>query len=221
MQELAERIEHDGFAIVPNVVPAVEVDRLIAAIERLQAQVGKALRGGIRNVFSALPFARELACSPGILQLMAAVLGADCFAVRGILFDKTQRGNWKVAWHQAGIPHVRAPAAVLERMLAVRIHLDDCEAGNGPLRVIPGSHRNGILSPSETQACLGQVPARDCHVPRGGVLLMRPLLLHSSSEALVPSHRRVLHLEYAVTPLPAGLEWHERHGPAPCAAFRF
>ena len=186
-------------------------------------------------MFCALPFARKLACSPGIVQLTAAILGADCFAVRGILFDKTQRGNWKVPWHQdltiavrskrdvagfgpwsvkAGIPHVQAPPAVLERMLAVRIHLDDCGAGNGPLRVIPGSHRNGILSPTETQTWCRQVPARNCHVPRGGVLLMRPLLLHSSSEALVPSHRRVLHLEFAATALPAGLEWHE-HSDSP------
>jgi hypothetical protein len=36
---------------------------------------------------------------------------------------------------------------------------------------------------------------------------MRPLLLHASSPAADPRHRRVIHLEFAAEPLPGGLEW--------------
>ena len=34
----------------------------------------------------------------------------------------------------------------MKRMLAVRVHLDDCGLENGPVRVLPGSHPNGRLS---------------------------------------------------------------------------
>jgi hypothetical protein len=47
-------------------------------------------------------------------------------------------------------------------------------------------------------------------VPAGGVVVMRPLILHASSPAVSPSHRRVVHLEYAAEDLPGGLAWHER-----------
>lgn len=48
-----------------------------------------------------------------------------------------------------------------------------------------------------------------CLVARGGAMLMRPLLLHSSSTALNPGHRRVLHFEYSSIDLPGGLKWFE------------
>ena len=87
--------------------------------------------------------------------------------VRAILFDKTPSANWKVVWHQdltiavrergvvsgfgpwsekEGVVHVQPPIELLERMLAVRVHLDDCGADNGPVRVLPASHRVGRLS---------------------------------------------------------------------------
>lgn len=43
---------------------------------------------------------------------------------------------------------------------------------------------------------------------------MRPLLLHASSPAASPGHRRVLHVESAAAGLPGGLQWYE----APSAA---
>lgn len=158
-------------------------------------------------------------------------LGPGAFPVRGMLFDKTPVANWKVGWHQdltiavqhrveapgygpwsekAGVVHVQPPVAVLETMLAVRLHIDECGTDNGPLRVLAGSHRAGKLRDAEIPSWRSRVPEQVCVVPRGGVLLMRPLLLHASSPASSPQHRRVLHLEYAGCDLAAGLEWRWR-----------
>ena len=147
----------------------------------------------------------------------------------GILFDKVEGANWKVPWHQdlsvalrarqdaagygpwsekAGVVHAQAPVALLERMLTVRLHLDDCDEANGPLRVLPGTHCLGKLSAEHIQALRAETEEVVCVVPRGGVVLMRPLLLHASSPAQTPRQRRVVHLEYASDSLPAGLEWH-------------
>jgi hypothetical protein len=46
-------------------------------------------------------------------------------------------------------------------------------------------------------------------VKSGGAVVMRPLLLHSSTTAATPRHRRVLHFEYAAVDLPRGLKWFE------------
>src|SRR5579885_2053723 len=45
---------------------------------------------------------------------------------------------------------VQLPVSFLERVLAIRVHLDDCDEQNGALRVVPGSHMMGRLDSSAT-----------------------------------------------------------------------
>jgi ectoine hydroxylase-related dioxygenase (phytanoyl-CoA dioxygenase family) len=228
-------IERDGYAVVGCVLPRQQVDALAARWEKAQGvdavdgQPGHRRRGGVRNLLAIWPPAVELARS-AIRRWVIPILGEDCFVVRGIFFDKTETANWKVAWHQdltiavrqavevegfgpwsvkEGIHHVQPPANVLEGMLAVRVHLDDCGAESGPLRVLPGSHRRGRLTSGDISE-LARSTGHPCLVPRGGLVVMRPLLVHASSAATTPSCRRVIHLEFAADRLPGGLQWHER-----------
>jgi ectoine hydroxylase-related dioxygenase (phytanoyl-CoA dioxygenase family) len=106
--------------------------------------------------------------------------------------------------------HVQPPRHVLESMLAVRIHLDECDEQNGPLRVLPGTHLAGRLPDGALAEVVRSVQPVNCAVPRGGLVIMRPLLVHASSSATVPRRRRVLHLEFASCRLADGLEWAER-----------
>jgi ectoine hydroxylase-related dioxygenase (phytanoyl-CoA dioxygenase family) len=98
---------------------------------------------------------------------------------------------------------------LLEKMVTLRLHLDDCDEDNGALRVIRGSHRDGKLADADLERWKNTGEVIACVVPKGGGLLMRPLLLHTSSPAKRPCHRRVLHIEYAAEPLPFGLSWYE------------
>jgi ectoine hydroxylase-related dioxygenase (phytanoyl-CoA dioxygenase family) len=171
---------------------------------------------------------RELARSQYVRSLVEPVIGAHLFVVRAIFFDKTPEANWKVAWHQdlsiavrrrveaegfgawsekAGVVHVQPPAEILRDMLTVRLHLDASDETNGSLKVLPGSHLHGRLGADEIQRWRESAEPVVCHVPRGGALLMRPLLLHASSASTKPRHRRVIHLEFATRELPGGLEW--------------
>jgi ectoine hydroxylase-related dioxygenase (phytanoyl-CoA dioxygenase family) len=53
-----------------------------------------------------------------------------------------------------------------------------------------------------------EIPEVICCLNAGDALVMRPLLLHASSPARKPDHRRVIHLEFApANLLPAGLSW--------------
>jgi ectoine hydroxylase-related dioxygenase (phytanoyl-CoA dioxygenase family) len=227
--EITEAIALEGWAVTPPLVPQLVIDRLVSEVSPV-ADSAKG-RGGVRNLLDAAPAVRELATSDAVRSVAEAVLGPHCFAVRAIFFDKTPQANWKVMWHQdltiavrqrshvigfgpwsekEGVPHVQPPVEILERMLAVRVHLDDCGAANGPVRVLSGSHRVGRLSTDAIEHWRGQQAAVDCLVERGAILAFRPLLLHASSPAAVPGHRRVLHFEFASEELRAPLEWYSR-----------
>ncbi len=232
-EEAAASVEREGFAVVPRVIDEGQTRRAISAIERAEDSPSvRRRRGGVyalRNLLDAVPELRELVEGTRLGRLASEVLGAPAFVVRSILFDKTPEANWKVAWHQdlsiavgarrdaegfggwsekAGVVHVQPPSEILERMLAVRLHLDASDEANAPLRVLPGSHLRGRLSAEAIARLVENSSVVSCHVPRGGALLMRPLLLHASSAARRPErHRRVVHLEFAAGELPAGLEW--------------
>lgn len=214
-------VEQDGFAVV-----RASLDD--ATVERLCKQFDDA-RYPERNLLS-VPSVQALAMSRPVREIVETVLGPRCFAVRGIFFNKTRSSNWKVVWHQdltiavrerrdvdgfgpwtvkAGVAHVQPPAEVMAGILAIRLHLDESGLDNGPLRVISGSHREGRLS-SEEIASREKENSVTCTVPKGGALLMRPLLLHASSACAIPKSRRVIHLEFAAADLPRALEWHDR-----------
>lgn len=230
---LAEQIDRDGFAVKANVVADRVIERLKVAIAQLPDGEEVRRRGatfGIRNLLQICEEVRMLAISAELRSVVEPVLGLEAFAVRATLFDKVPQANWKLFWHQdsvitvkapvevdgfggfarkAGVWHVQPTPDVLDAMLAVRVHLDECDDENGPLRVIPGSHRTGWIE-EDLADWKRDVSAVTCLVGAGGVVLMRPLLLHASLEAKRPHHRRVIHLEYAAEPLPGGLQWAEQ-----------
>lgn len=215
----------DGYCMVEGVIDS-------ASVENLQAFVAEGIqfdarRGGARNLLD-LPSMRQLAESPAVISLVESTLGFGAKVVRGTLFDKTSDANWKVPWHQdcsiavverietegygpwsvkAGVVHVQPPAVVLDRMVSVRIHLDDCPAENGALKVVVGSHAMGKISEERIADVVSAGQAVTCAVGAGGALVMRPLLVHSSSAASHPGHRRVLHFDYADCELDGALHW--------------
>ena len=221
MDAIKRQVEAHGYALIGRGVSEETIEALETALDADQH--------GIRNLLSN-QVVRRIAGSDEVRRSLASVLGGECFAVRGIFFNKSQKGNWKVTWHQdcviavreklhiegwgpwsskADVIHVRPELAVLQQMLAIRIHLDDCGDDNGPLRVIPGSHRDGFLSDAEIRN-RSKENAVACAVLRGDTILMRPLLLHSSPPATKPSNRRVVHLEFAAAELPHGAKWQDR-----------
>lgn len=238
MSFLSESLEQNGFAILESVLP----EALLSAIRQEFTPLLENGSGGIRNVIQSSEVARSVATSEAVHQLVESVFGGKGIAVRGILFDKTTASggsNWKVPYHQDlsiavcerpsvpvtgyetwsvkdGVVHVQPPATVLERLVTVRLHLDPCDAENGALRVLPGTHRMGRLSMTEVARCRGEIPETVCNVAEGGAMLFCPLLLHASSPALrLDARRRVLHIEFAPVDLelPDELRWFETLAP--------
>jgi len=227
----------DGFAVLERVVSPQVVKALIDVTQLHLSDKRAAVleRGGetygMRDLLWRAPEIQRLAASKELFEIASVVIGPGAFAVRGLFFDKTPTTNWNLPWHQdltigvrarrdvpgfgpwtikAGIPHALAPADLLERMVTLRLHLDDCGPCNGPMRVLPGSHLAGKLDAGGLGAWSARAheQAIDCLVEAGGIVVMRPLLVHASSSGTGPGHRRVIHLEYAADALPHGLEWY-------------
>jgi hypothetical protein len=182
---------------------------------------------GARDLFRLWPGSAELARTPALREPLLAELGPGAGVVRGLYFDKPPGHGWALPWHKdytvavrahgplgrfrkpttkAGVPHLEAPTDLLARMLTVRVHLDDMTDENGPLRVIPGSHRSDRTGDDDPR------PPVVLTCRAGNVLLMRPLLTHASGHAETDTarHRRIVHLECAPDgELGDGYEWRE------------
>ena len=221
----AADLDAQGFAIVPRVL---DPEACCVLRDFLGDADGAGTRGMLR-IPEVLNLAKSL-----LVDLVRPHLPSEPVPVRGIYFDKRPETNWLVAWHQdltlalkervevpgfgpwslkEGVPHVQPPVGMLEQMLSVRLHLDDADATNGALRVLPGTHRLGRLNAEAIRRCRETCKEVSCEAKTGDVLLMRPLLLHASSHSTSERRRRVLHIEYAGYDLPAPLDWHELPSP--------
>jgi Phytanoyl-CoA dioxygenase (PhyH) len=226
VQEFSRR----GFLIIDDFLDLQLVQELVRAVESLTpderaSRVRRGVAFARRNLLE-LDFVRTLIAQARVRSLIDA-FEPDSVAVRAILFDKNESANWTVPWHQdrsiavrervdirgfgpwsikAGIVHVQPPLEILRRMLTLRVQLDPCGNGNGPLRVIAATH-DRILEQREIESAIRNSAQATCVTNAGGLIVMRPLTLHASSPAVNPSHRRVIHIEFGPSALPGGVHW--------------
>ena len=203
-----------GFRIVNGTLDPGETSHLLRTLE---ASPLTRSRAGARHVMKQ-PAVSDVANDPRLLAIASGFLGPSAVPFRATLFDKSSARNWLVPWHQdtalplqerrevpgwgpwsikTGITYAHAPATALSRVVALRLHFDDSRADNGPLRVLPGTHALGVLSEADTERLVREIPHVDCLVSSGGIIAIRPLILHASSKAETDRPRRVLHIEYA------------------------
>ena len=211
-----------GFALVPDVLASVECEAIAAHVV---AATGSS--PGTRCLLS-FDWCRALAVWLREHPSLSPLLPPDSVAVQCTSFEKSSARNWLVPVHQdlsipvaarvdheslggwsrkEGSLYVHAPVAVLEQLVAVRLHIDACGLDDGPLRLVPGSHVRGQIEPEAAALARRAGTEVVCAAERGSALVMRPLLLHSSSKAKGTSRRRVLHFLFGPRALPLGLTW--------------
>ena len=212
----------EGVEIVENVVPEEILRNLRSDFDATGVRVGS-------RPFSLSATTVSLIRPDGVLTRLANRLaGRASRPVRALAFDKTPEANWHLPWHQdrviavreksdvagfgnwtvkGGQPHVEPPVSLLEALFSLRLHLDDNDADNGALKVIPGSHRRGRLSDKDVRSLADECAPKLCTVSAGGVVAMRALTIHASDASRSIRRRRVLHIDYCWEKLPPQLTW--------------
>ena len=216
------QLDERGYTLLPR----CEIEFDIGELRRLIESLAQA-SAGVRRLLDA-PWCAEIGERIRLHAALQALLPHHAVPVQCTLFAKSGTRNWLVALHQdLSIPvaerieapgcagwsekgrdvFVQPPVSVLEQLVAVRLHVDDCDQGNGALRVVPGSHRLGRLSAAEGASARGELGEQTVRARAGDALVMKPLLLHASSKAANPLPRRVLHFVFGPEDLPDGLRW--------------
>lgn len=219
-------INEKGFEIIEGVYTQREVNDILEIIEQKELPN----QFGVRAFLVHHPEISERVFTKKLKNIIHQIAPNCTTSIKSIYFNKPPSANWIVNWHQdltinlqtrKDVPNfknwrkkdgrviVQPDRQLLESIFTIRIHLDDCTRENGALRVIEHSHRQGVIEIKEwVKNKLGK--EHICEVQKGGILLMKPLLLHSSKRTENQKNRRVIHIEFIDQLLPDGLEWLEK-----------
>ncbi len=236
MQELQNHkteTSEKGFTIINDVFSDKEINQIIDVIESIDTSKENFRKSedlfAIRQFLKEVPESHQFIFNDNIKKIINEVFGNDYFAVKSIYFDKPEKSNWYVSYHQDLTISVdkkldlngfgpwttkqdqfavQPPIDYLKNIFTIRIHLDDTDENNGALKVIPNSHSKEIYRPETID---WNVETEEiCSVNKGGIMIMKPLILHGSNRTTNNQKRRVIHIEFSNMELPNEINWSER-----------
>lgn len=227
------QITENGFAILDKIYSEKEVEEILSAIDKVDKD--KETFRKLTDIFAIRQFLKEvpetisLIFNENLKRIVNQLFGEDYFVVKSIYFDKPETSNWYVSYHQdltisvdkkielenfgpwttkQNQFAVQPPLDILENIFSIRIHLDATDENNGALRVVPKSHSKKIYRPETID--WNVETEESCNVEKGGIMIMKPLLLHSSRRTTNNKKRRVIHIEFSNQELPKDLNWAEK-----------
>ena len=233
MESKSTLIKNDGYAIIDNVYSSVEIEKITSKINKADSSKDTFRKSNdlfaVRQFLKEIPETIDAIFNQNLKEIITRLFGKDYFVVKSIYFDKPEQSNWFVSYHQdltisvdkkvelanygpwtvkQNQFAVQPPIEVLQNIYTIRIHLDDTDENNGALKVIPGSHLKNIYRPETIDWTKESETV--CKVNKGGIMIMKPLLLHSSNRTTNNNKRRVIHIEFSNMKLPQELNWSER-----------
>lgn len=222
IQSDIEQFHEQGYLILPSALNDEDVAALSDGVERLIARPGPEVArepNGAAHVIYGVhlweaPYA-ALARHPAVIEVARTLLGAPYFVHQSRLNVK-QTGGSIVVWHQDFATYHRVDGISDPRGLVIGVHLDDVDACNAPVVVIPRSHHGGIISeaviddsvpdhqtvvryrydiPDSTMARLvAENGAKAITGAAGTVFFMHANLVHGSSVNILPLRRAIAYI---------------------------
>lgn len=233
VQKHKDLIFENGFTVINTIFSTEEINRIIHVLDNIDTSKETFRKSedlfAIRQFLKEIPEVTDLIFNENIKTIIKEIFGEKYVAVKSIYFDKPEKSNWYVAYHQdltisvdkkLNLPNfgpwttkqnqfaVQPPLPFLENMYTIRIHLDDTDEHNGALKVVPKSHAKGIYRPETIDWTVETEEI--CSVEKGGIMIMKPLTLHGSNRTTNGKKRRVIHIEFSDMELPDELLWSER-----------
>lgn len=234
LQKHKNSITEKGFTVINSIFSDEEIKKISEVIQDIDTSKKETFRKSedlfaIRQFLKEIPEVNDLIFNENIKTIIKDLFGEQYVVVKSIYFDKPEKSNWYVAYHQdltisvdkkTELPDfgpwttkqnqfaVKPPLNILENIFTIRIHLDDTDEHNGALKVVPKSHAKGIYRPETID---WNVETEEiCRVEKGGIMIMKPLILHGSNRTTNGKKRRVIHIEFSDMELPEQLNWSER-----------
>lgn len=214
-------LAQSGAIRIPHAVPLCDLEALTSELADVdQTAPGVRLHGR--------PALTQALSADGVVgRVVEKTAGEGSRPVRAVLFDKSEKNNWSLGWHQDrviavrarleepgfgpwtvkdGIPHVAPPFELLQGMVTARVHFDDVDEDNAPLLIAPGTHHQ--LHRIEAVAdAVARAGTEICVAQAGDIWLYATPILHASAVAANPRRRRVLQVDFSREDLPGELEW--------------
>lgn len=233
LQTYKNELTDNGFAVINNIFSEEEIKNISEVILNIDTSKDTFRKSedlfAIRQFLKEIPEVKDLIFNENLRKVIREIFGENYFVTKSIYFDKPEKSNWYVAYHQdltisvdkklqlenfgpwttkQNQFAVQPPLDILENIFTIRIHLDDTDENNGALKVIPKSHAKGIYRPETIDWTIETETM--CSIEKGGIMLMKPLLLHCSNRTTNGKKRRVIHIEFSDRELPEHLQWSER-----------
>ena len=212
-----------GYAIGGQLLEGEELARLRREMEDLIASLPAGQRP--ENIPSAHydnPYFRGLFLCPKLVDVAQQILGPDVDLFTSYIISKRPGDGLPVDWHQDGAFFPISPMETFTLWLAV----DDVDAENGCMRVIPGSHQSREIIPHHVDTKSGTTlplslsgldlrEARNVELKAGQYSVHDPFILHGSQAnrsarrrcgitiKYIPSHVRI-DRDYVS---PSGFDW--------------
>lgn len=135
--DYAARYRRDGYAAPIPAIGMSDVAEILGEIAELRMKLNEDSESILRHKpHLVLPSFANLVRDPRVTDVIAAILGQDLLCWTTNLFAKKPGDGMRVSWHQDGTYWGLDSAEVVTAWVA----LTHSNAGNGCLRVVPGSH---------------------------------------------------------------------------------
>ena len=210
-----------GYLVIEDAIPASTIDRLKALTQEfVDSAVGVPGHDDVYDVadghtaeaplvrriklpHKAHPEFRRFAADPVLTDIMADLLGSDVRLHGGKINLKPGKAEDAVEWHQdwAFYPHTN------DDLLAVGVMLDDMDLENGPILMLPETHRGPVYSHHAEGKFSGAIDLDTCDLDfskvetvtgrAGSISVHHVRLVHGSSANRSGKPRRLLLWEYA------------------------
>lgn len=227
-------LEIKGYTVLDDFYSHDEINLILECIKDYKSIGNSLLKTkdvfAIRQLLKSIPELSHFIFNSKLKELIFSLYKSDYFLTKAIYFDKPTKSNWFVPYHQdlsisvnkkADLENyvnwtfkknqygVQPPIEILNDTITIRIHLDYTNENNGALKVIPKSHLNGIIRTNSEQWNIKN--EKVIEMKRGGIMLMKPLILHASNKTTNHKKRRVIHLEFNNHQLQKPLDWLEKY----------
>ncbi len=209
--------DRDGYLFLPECFSRAEAELMLGEAHKIYAEdreeVWRETSGAARTAFAAHTYNeafRRLGAHPRLVEPVMQILGEAVYMHQFKVNAKAAFDGAVWQWHQDYGTWARDDDMPEARAMNIAVFLEDVTAANGPLLIIPGSHKQGVFEAGhdlettsyplwtldrETVTRLAEAGGIVAPTgPAGSVLMFHSNIVHASPPNISPFGRTIVYL---------------------------